>query len=164
MEFVVCGEEWRAGFSRGPTAMKQRELYQWRPGTWAEDSPWQITPQHFADSGRHCGQLPVPEATRGEYKGGLLRNLSCRCSISCWSLVALLRRLIRRSPPCSKCTSWGCWENIQSSCVLTSNHTGLLLQHRQPKTDPQGSPPCLCPFNCTFWPSLMWITTLQTQE
>lgn len=92
MEFVVCGEEWRAGFSRGPTAMKQRELYQWRPGTWAEDSPWQITPQHFADSGRHCGQLPVPEATRGEYKGGLLRNLSCRCSISCWSLVALLRR------------------------------------------------------------------------
>lgn len=62
-----------------------------------------------------------------------------------------LERLIRRSPPWSKRLSWGCWENIQSSWVLTSNHTGLLLQHRQPKTDPQGSPPCLCPFNCTFW-------------
>ncbi|TWW66206.1 hypothetical protein D4764_20G0002380 [Takifugu flavidus] len=36
--------------------------------------------------------LEVHVESKPDYKGGLLRNLSCRCSSSCWSLVALLRQ------------------------------------------------------------------------
>lgn len=36
--------------------------------------------------------LEVHVESKPDHKGGLLRNLSCRCSISCWSLVALLRQ------------------------------------------------------------------------
>lgn len=122
-------------------------------------------PQHFADSGRHCGQLPVPGATRGEYKGGLLRNLSCRRSISCWSLVALLRR--DSSEDLHPGVSVRAEDAERTFNLLASSRPTTLDSYCStvsPGLTPRVLLPAFAPLTVHFDPSLMWITTLQTQE